>query len=44
VALGSTLASARVACRIHAGLLPPSITSVGIVAPLHRVFESGRPL
>ena len=32
VALGSAAASARIPFRIHAGLLPPSIASVGMVA------------
>ena len=30
--------------RIQAGLLPPSMTSVGRVMPLHRSMGSGRPL
>jgi len=43
VALGMTSAKARIALRIHVGLLPPSATSTGIVAAAHFPAGSGLP-
>jgi hypothetical protein len=43
VAFGRTPVSARIALRIQTGLLPPSMTSVGIVAPDHWPGGSAAP-